>query len=60
MITLAAKLECARAVLAQMRDRKSRWTEAQEAAVKTIERAEMLEGVSVEIKGQPTQQVEVI
>jgi hypothetical protein len=60
-VPLAKQLECARAVLEQMRSKNSRWIEAQEAVVATVERALLLEEVSREVLGKDeTQQVEVV
>jgi hypothetical protein len=58
-IPLSQQLDCAREVLAKMRANKSRWCEAQEAIVATLERQEMLRQVSNEICGRKTETVEV-
>jgi hypothetical protein len=60
IIPLTNHLECAREVLAKMRQNKSRWTEAQAAIVATLERQQMLKEVSDEIVGRETQEVRVV
>jgi hypothetical protein len=60
MIPLTRQLECAREVLAKMRQNKSRWTDAQAAIVATLERQELLRQVSDEIVGRETQEVQII
>jgi hypothetical protein len=59
-IPLSQQIDCAREVLTKMRASKSRWTEAQEAIVATLERQELLRQVSNEMKGKATEQVEVV
>jgi len=58
-VPLKDQLACARAVLAQMRERKSRWTAAQEAIVRTLERQVLLKEVGDEWVGRETTEVEV-
>jgi hypothetical protein len=59
-IPLSQQLDCAREVLAKMRANKSRWVEAQEAIVATLERQELLRQVSDEMKGAETREVELV
>jgi hypothetical protein len=59
-IPLSQQLDCAREVLAKMRANKSRWVEAQEAIVATLERQEMFRQVSDEMKGAETREVELV
>lgn len=55
-MTLTEQLNCAKAVLDQMRERQSRWLKAQEAIVKTLEKCLHLEEVTVEIlANKPTE-----
>jgi hypothetical protein len=58
-IPISQQLDCAREVLAKMRANKSRWVEAQEAIVATLERQELLRQVSDEVCGRATEMVEV-
>lgn len=53
-VSITDQLTCARAVLEQMRAKQSRWTEAQEAIVATLERQLMLEEITREIVGRET------
>jgi hypothetical protein len=59
-IPLSQQIDCAREVLTKMRASKSRWTEAQEAIVRTLERQELLRQVSDEMKGAETREVELV
>jgi hypothetical protein len=59
-IPISQQLDCAREVLAKMRANKSRWVEAQEAIVATLERQELLRQVSDEMKGAETREVELV
>lgn len=59
MIPLSQQLECAREVLSKMRVNRSRWIEAQESVVGTLERAEMLREISDELLGRASELVAV-
>lgn len=48
-VPLTQQLECARAVLETMRAKNSRWTEAQEGVVATVEKALLLKEVGDEM-----------